>query len=104
MSDSIVEDIRSKEKIAPICEMAHMKSLTCIIDALINELYSNKAYHDQIKALKEAGNEDDIKKIYEAYFIFAMMWAFGATLSEDKSWYNGLLKSSSKVKFPDSNN
>jgi hypothetical protein len=46
MSDSFVDDIRGKEKIAPICEMAHMKSLTCIIDALINELYSNKVYHD----------------------------------------------------------
>ena len=104
MSDSFVDDIMAKEKIAPTCEMAHMKALTCIVDALINELYSNKAYHDQIKALKEAGNEDDIKKIYDAYYIFALMWAFGATLSEDKTSFNGMLKSSSKVKFPDSNN
>lgn len=46
MSDSFIDDMRGKEKIAPICEMAHIKTLTCIIDALINELYSNKVYHD----------------------------------------------------------
>ena len=101
MSDSFVDDMRSKEKIAPICEMAHMKTLTCIIDALINELYSNKHYHDQVKALKEAGKEDDIKQIYEAYYIFALMWAFGATLLEDKISFNNMLKSASKIKFPD---
>jgi hypothetical protein len=53
MADSFIDDMRAKEKIAPICEMAHMKTLTCIIDALIGELYSNKAYHDQIKSLRE---------------------------------------------------
>ena len=101
MSDSFIDDMRSKEKIAPICEMAHIKTLTCIIDALINELYSNKHYHDQVKALKEAGKEDDIKQIYEAYYIFAVMWAFGATLLEDKISFNNMLKSASKIKFPD---
>ena len=46
MSDSFIDEMKSKEKIAPICEMAHMKTLTCIIDALINDLYSVKAQHD----------------------------------------------------------
>lgn len=93
--------MKSKEKIAPICEMAHMKTLTCIIDALINDLYSVKAQHDQIKSLKENGKEEEIKSIYEAYYIFALMWAFGATLLEDKISFNNMLKSMSKVKFPE---
>jgi dynein heavy chain, axonemal len=101
MSDSFVDDMRTKEKIAPICEMAHMKTLTCIIDALINELYSNKAYHDQIKSLKEAGKEDEIKMIYEAYYIFALMWAFGATLLDGKIAFNSQLKNASKIRFPE---
>ena len=101
MSDSFIDEMKSKEKIAPICEMAHMKTLTCIIDALINDLYSVKAQYDQIKSLKENGKEEEIKSIYEAYYIFALMWAFGATLLEDKISFNNMLKSMSKVKFPE---
>jgi hypothetical protein len=39
--------------------------------------------------------------IYEAYYVFALMWAFGATLLEDKIWFNNMLKSAVKIKFPD---
>jgi dynein heavy chain len=60
-----------------------------------------KDYIDQIKKLKEDGKEDEIKTIYEAYFIFAVMWSFGAALSEDKISFNNILKSMSKIKFPE---
>ena len=72
-----------------------------IIDALYLELSTRKDYHEQMKKLKEEGREDDIKMIYEAYFIFGMMWAFGGPLSEDKISFNNILKSMSKIKFPE---
>lgn len=66
------------------------------------ELYTRKDYHDWIKQLREAGREDDIKQIYEAYFIFAMMWAFGGPLTEGKLSYSTTVKSMVKVcKFPE---
>lgn len=44
--------------------------------------------------------------VYEAYFIFAFMWAVGGSVSDDKvtnhrkSW-SSYLKGIAKVKFPD---
>jgi dynein heavy chain len=102
LSDSMLDDLRSREKIAPTCDMAQIQTLTCIIDSLYNDLYTRKDQHDFIKQLKEAGREDDIKLIYEAYFIFAMMWAFGGPLTEAKLSFSGMLKSMVKVcKFPE---
>lgn len=49
LSDSFVEDMHSKEKVAPTCDMALIKTLTCIIDALYNELYTRKDLHDHVK-------------------------------------------------------
>jgi dynein heavy chain len=52
--------------------------------------------------LKEQGRDDDIKQIYEAYFIFAVMWSFGASLTEDKISFNNIMKAAaSKIKFPE---
>ena len=101
VSDSFLEDQKTRERIAPVCDMGQIKTLTCIIDSLYADLYGRKDYHDQIKRLKEEGKDEEIKTIYEAYFIFAVMWAFGASLTEDKISFNNILKSVSKVKFPD---
>jgi dynein heavy chain len=101
LSDSFLEDQKGREKVAPVCDMGQIKTLTCIIDALYADLTGRKDYHDQLKKLKEDGKEDDIKMIYEAFFIFAVMWSFGAPLTEDKISFNNILKSNSKVKFPD---
>lgn len=54
-----------------------------------------------MKRLKEENNEEEIKKIYEAFFIFAGMWAFGASLDEDKMSFSNGWKSASKIKFPE---
>ena len=53
LSDSFIDDLKGREKVAPTCDMAQIQTLTCIIDALYHELYSKKEYHDQIKSLKE---------------------------------------------------
>jgi len=39
--------------------------------------------------------------MYEGFFCFAFMWAFGATLSEDRITFNGQVRSMTKVKFPE---
>jgi hypothetical protein len=62
--------------------------LTTIIDQLYHQLHSVKVQYDFLKKLKEEGNGDRIKDIYEAFFIFATMWAYGASLDEDKNAFS----------------
>jgi hypothetical protein len=64
---------------------------------------NNKEKMELVKKLR-AENEEELKKIYEAMFIFALMWSFGAVLPEDgKVKFSNALKSNVKnIKFPDS--
>jgi dynein heavy chain len=102
IGDAFIEDLRSKEKIAPVCDMGMIHTLTCIVDSLYNELYSRKDYNEHMKMLKVEQEEEKIKIIYEALFVFGVMWAYGATLSEDKVSFGGQLRGNcAKVKFPD---
>lgn len=32
VSDSFLEDLKAREKIAPVCDMGYVKTLTCIVD------------------------------------------------------------------------
>jgi len=58
-----------------------------------------------IKALKEENEKEKLQAIYDAFFVFAGMWALGAGMNETKGRFSGNWKSSSqKVKFPDTNN
>ena len=54
-----------------------------------------------MRQLKDGNKEEEIKTIYEAYFIFAMMWSYGASLTEDKIQFSGMVRSVSRVKFPE---
>jgi len=54
-----------------------------------------------MKRYKEDNKEEEIKTIYEAFFVFAGMWAYGASLDEDKLTFSNQWKGMSKVKFPD---
>ena len=102
LSDSFFDEYKNKEKIAPVCDMGQIKTLTCIIDSLYHDLTSRKDYVDHMKKLREENKEDDIKTIYEAIFIYAVMWSFGMCLTDDKISFNNMIKSSFKpVKFPD---
>ena len=51
--------------------------------------------------MKEDGNEEAIKTIYEGFFVYAFIWSFGGTLSEDKLSFSNMLKGLSKIKFPE---
>jgi dynein heavy chain len=54
-----------------------------------------------IKKYKDEQNDEKIKEIYEAFFIFAGMWSYGASLDEDKLTFSNQWKGAAKVKFPD---
>jgi dynein heavy chain len=102
ISDQFLEDLRGKGHIAPVCDMARVQSLTCILDHLYNKLHKVKAQHDHLKRLREEGKEDEIKQVYEAFFIFSAMWAYGGSLDqEDKSAFSKTLIAQSRVKFPE---
>lgn len=81
--------------------MGQVTTLCCIIDFLYNNLSTNKVLHDMMKRYKEDNKEDEIKTIYEAFFVFAGMWAYGASLDEDKLAFSNSWKGCSKIKFPD---
>ena len=101
VNDSFLDDLKHKDHIAPVCELGQIETLTTIIDKLNKILETNKQQHSHMKKLKEENQEDKIKEIYEAFFIFAGMWAFGASLAEDKPSFSNSWKSASKIKFPE---
>jgi len=78
-----------------------IQSLTCIIDRLNDALHKEKKQYDHLKKLKEEDKVDDIKAIFEGFFVFALMWSFGASLDEDKLSFSNTLKGMSKIKFPE---
>lgn len=49
--------------------------------------------------MREENNEDAIKLIYEGFFVFAGMWAYGASLDEDKIQFSNAWKSLSGKQF-----
>jgi dynein heavy chain, axonemal len=55
-----------------------------------------------LKKLREEGKEEEIKMLYEAFFIFAAMWAYGGSLDEDnKGNFSKTFIGMSKIKFPE---
>jgi len=99
LSDSFTDDLRHKSHITPTCDMACMQSLTTIIDQLDYQLHSSKEQYDHLKKLREENNEEAIKIIYEGFFVFAGMWAYGASLDEDKIQFSNSWKSLSSKQF-----
>ncbi len=87
----------------PMLDMGFIQSITTMIDALLQN--NTKENTEAIKQM----SIDEQKQTYEAYFIFAFMWAVGGPIADDKtvnyrkSW-NGLMRSISKIKFPEVNN
>jgi dynein heavy chain len=102
-SDPYLDDLNGREKIAPMCVMGCFQSLVCIIDYQYDQLYETKENQELMKRLKEDQETftEKMKIIYEGFFAFSFMWAFGATLTEDRISFNGQMRSMSKVKFPE---
>lgn len=76
-----------------------------ILDKLYERLHTQKAQHDFLKRLKDDNQVERIKEIYEAFFIFATMWAYGASLDEDRVSFSNSIKSlvptGGNLKFPE---
>jgi dynein heavy chain len=71
----------------------------------MNQLTAKKDQAAFIKQLQEENDKERLQSIYDAFFVFAGMWALGAGMNESKSRFSGSWKSGSqKIKFPDSPN
>lgn len=103
LSDNFIDDLRGKSHITPVCDMQCVQSMAMILDKLYERLHTIKAQNDFLKRLKEDGHVDRIKEIYEAFFIFAAMWAWGASLDEDRGSFSNSIKSltNGNLKFPE---
>jgi dynein heavy chain len=100
LEESMLEMLLGLETITPCVVIAYIQTLCTIIDALYYELYNRKDLIVYMKSLQAERNED-IKDIYDAYFIYAFMWSFGASLSDGRISFSSTLKSKAKIKFPD---
>jgi dynein heavy chain, axonemal len=102
MSEDILEAIANYSTVTPCVTIAYIKTMCCIIDALYENLYEKKEYVALMKNLKTENDEENIKRIYEAFFIYSFMWSFGAACDDDSFiGFNSMLKNKAKVKFPD---
>jgi dynein heavy chain len=103
LSDNFIDDLRGKSHITPVCDMQCVQSMAMILDKLYERLHTIKAQNDFLKRLKEEGQVDRIKEIYEAFFVFAAMWAWGASLDEDRGSFSNSIKSltNGNLKFPE---
>ena len=102
MSEDILEVILNMSTITPCVTIAYVQTLCCIIDALYAELHERKEYAALMKKLKSENDDEYIKRIYEAYFIYAFMWSFGGACDDDSYIsFNSIIKNKAKIKFPD---
>jgi len=100
--ESNIEAIRKQFSFScPIFDMGFVNSLTCFVDALMNN--NTK---ENVEAMRTMNNED-LKLVYDAMFAFAMMWTIGGCVADDKTVnyrknFNGFMRGLSKtVKFPE---
>ena len=76
MGDQVIDDHMLKETITPMVIMSYVQTLTCIVDELYNEIGRRRDWSEHMKKL----SDEDIRAVYENFFIFAFMWSFGAPL------------------------
>lgn len=100
--EQTIEEIRKKFDFScPIYDMGFVNSLTCFIDALMQN--NTK---ENVEAMRTMNNEE-LKTTYDAMFAFAMMWTIGGAIADDKTVnyrkaFNSFMKGLSKaVRFPE---
>jgi dynein heavy chain len=88
--------------LAPPVTMGFIQTICMILDGLLgeHEKQINSGYGSKEK-------EEELKIIYEGFFIFATMWAYGGSVgggqddNEVLNKFNGVFRSLVKVKFPE---
>jgi dynein heavy chain len=101
-NDNFLDDYHHRDKVAPICDMANMQSMTAIIDHEYEKLWQTKETMEYMKRLREEDEYiEKYKLIYEGIFAYAFMWAFGGIFTDEKISFSGQLKANCKVKFPE---
>lgn len=73
-SPSDLHDPQKMIHIAPLVLIGAIHTLCTVLDALLTE------YGPILAEKAKQSQEDDLKIIYEAFFIFAGMWAFGGSV------------------------
>jgi len=88
--------------LAPPSTMGFIHTICMILDALLAEQDKNV-----ISLYGSKEKEEEQKIIYEAFFIFATMWAYGGSVgggqddNEILNKFNGAFRSLVKIKFPE---
>lgn len=88
--------------LAPPSTMGFVQTICTILDGMLGEYEKQIA---QIYGSKE--KEEELKVLYEGFFIFATMWAYGGSVgggqddNEVLNKFNGVFRSLVKVKFPE---
>eukprot|EP00744_Colponema_vietnamica_P000937 GILI01001621.1.p1 GENE.GILI01001621.1~~GILI01001621.1.p1 ORF type:complete len:2798 (-),score=990.63 GILI01001621.1:124-7776(-) len=89
---------RTFKTIVPQVDISMASTICTILDALLAD--------KDVSEVIRAATVDDQKVFFEAYFVFASMWALGGPCTEDKSTnyrnsFSSYWKANSKIKFPD---
>ncbi|CAJ1459802.1 unnamed protein product, partial [Effrenium voratum] len=66
----------------PILDMGFVQTVTCLLDALL-EGGKDEGKHSTLEQLRSFPTEEQ-KAIYESFFTFALMWALGGAVADDK--------------------
>jgi dynein heavy chain len=114
LDDGFIDDCKRKPTIAPMCTMAYVQSLICILDFCYEEFKTEKIYTDFVKKIRDqeaetmsrlgpnaADFDTCLKQIFEGMFVFALTWSFGAAFTDDKIWFSGMMRNKCKVKIPE---
>jgi len=105
LSEGNWEEIRAYNPVAVIVPLACVQNLC----KLLREFYftykeakeKQKKVSDYFASIRGTPKEDEIKIIFEAFFIYGMMWAVGGCLTDDRRPFSQMIKRLSKVRFPE---
>ena len=102
--ESNIDQIRKSYMFScPVTDMGFVQAIISFVDSLL--LTSAK----EVSELVANGAVDQLKHIYESFFVYGFMWAVGGAIAHDKSvnhrrnfntWLRQAL-SSTKIKFPE---
>ena len=105
LSEGSWEDIKEYQPVTDVVPLASVQNLCKLLeefyDSYVEKKFKETKNPDYFNYLRTNQKEDDAKIILEAFFIFAMMWAIGGALTEDRGKFSQRIKSISKVRFPD---